>query len=393
MAEAAAARLTLDVAQTVTGHAAAAGIETDVVSRGDSTLRGHVVAEVRAVQQARQASSGRGYDGVLFAPAYLESGRMTVGDVHYAETGGEFVPVAETEFARDATFGYRSSDLRDFLAEKSGGRMSRDDVASIGLADIRLGGPDRVAGIVAGLRGRFAVVNATCYDDLDVVVLGVQQAEQRGLRFAYRTGPSFVQALAGLKPLTPLGPDGIWPSGRRPGPGLVVVGSHVGLTSRQVAALRRRHPMTTVELEATTVAGAAGRDPHLRMVTEQVAQGLRDGHVLLMTSRTLVRGRDRAGSLAIARQVSGALVTVVRAVRDQGLAWTVAKGGITSHETAAEGLGIRRAVIEGQLFPGMVSLWRPVVAPDAVLGLPYVVFAGNVGGDDGLAEVVSKLTR
>ena len=120
------------------------GARLQLVSRSDSTLRGHVMAEVAALQAARRQSAGRGYDGVLLVPAFLEAGRLTAGDIHWARTGGELVPVGETEFARDPAFGYAASDLRDFVAEKSGGVISRDDVASISLADIRRGGPARV---------------------------------------------------------------------------------------------------------------------------------------------------------------------------------------------------------------------------------------------------------
>ena len=89
----------------------------EIVSRSDSTLRGHVLAEVQAIDRARRDVLGAGYDGVLLAPAFFEAGRHTRGDVHYA---GD-TPVGETEFARDATFGYSSSNLVDFVAEKGGG--------------------------------------------------------------------------------------------------------------------------------------------------------------------------------------------------------------------------------------------------------------------------------
>ena len=121
------------------------GTPLDVVSRSDSTLRGHVVAEVRALDAARVEATGKGFDGVLLAPSYFEAGRITVGDVHWARIGGELVPVGATEFAQDATFGYASSNLRDFVAEKSQGTITAQDVVSISLNDIRLGGPARVS--------------------------------------------------------------------------------------------------------------------------------------------------------------------------------------------------------------------------------------------------------
>jgi uncharacterized protein YgbK (DUF1537 family) len=56
------------------------------------------------------------------------------------------------------------------------------------------------------------------------------------------------------------------------------------------------------------------------------------------------------------------------------------------------GLGIRRAEVAGQLFPGMISVFRPLDAAPEAIGLPYVVFPGNVGNDETLAEVVTIMT-
>jgi uncharacterized protein YgbK (DUF1537 family) len=66
----------------------------------------------------------------------------------------------------------------------------------------------------------------------------------------------------------------------------------------------------------------------------------------------------------------------------------VAKGGITSHDVAVRGLGIRRAEVVGQLLPGMISMFRPIEAAPEAVSTPYVVFAGNVGDDDTLADVI-----
>ena len=161
----------------------------DVISRSDSTLRGHVIAEVTALDAVRREVLGRGYDGVLLIPAYLEAGRFTAGDVHWARVGGEPQPVGETEFARDATFGFSASNLREFVAEKSGGTIRPDQVHSITLDDIRIGGPQRVAEVLAEVTdATFVVVNAVEYADLDVVVLGLLDAQAAGKSFLYRTG-------------------------------------------------------------------------------------------------------------------------------------------------------------------------------------------------------------
>jgi hypothetical protein len=72
-------------------------------------------------------------------------------------------------------------------------------------------------------------------------------------------------------------------------------------------------------------------------------------------------------------------------------AWVIANEGITSHDVALHGLGIRRAEVVGQLFPGLISLFRPVDAAPQAIGMPYIVFPGNVGDDQALAQVVALL--
>ncbi len=389
--------------------AARRGARIQLVSRSDSTLRGHVLAEVAALQAARRDALGRGYDGVLLIPAFLEAGRLTAANVHWAAAESGLVPVGETEFARDPAFGYHASDLRDFLAEKSGGAIDPGDVASISLADIRLGGPPRVRDLLATIQnGAWAVINATEYSDLETVACGVLLAERAGQSFLFRTGPSFVRALIGLAPRAPLRGADIWPSRRRwhgghGGHGLTVVGSHVGRTSRQLAALRALGRTIDVELDAAAV--VSGSSDVVAAAARRVTEALGRSDVLLYTSRTLVSGSDSgadpggdpagdsgrggAGGLAIARSVSAALSRIAGEALAAQPAWIVAKGGITSHDVALHGLGIRRAEVAGQLFPGVISVLHPVDSAPGAVGLPYVVFAGNVGDDQTLGQVLA----
>ncbi|MDX6337855.1 MAG: hypothetical protein QOG05_5195 [Streptosporangiaceae bacterium] len=386
----AAAALTTRAARGLITVAGRRGTRIQLISRSDSTLRGHVMAEVAALQAVRRDMVGRGYDGVLLIPAFLEAGRVTAADIHWARTAAGLVPVGETEFANDSAFGYAASDLRVFVAEKSGGTIRPEDVRSISLADIRLGGPARVREVLASVAGgAWVVVNATEYSDLETVARSVLDAEREGQSFLFRTGPSFVRALSGLGPKPPLRGAQIWGDGRRGGHGLVVVGSHVGQTSRQVAALRARASTTDIELDVPAVLGGG---PDVAAATaRRVTGALAESDVLLYTSRAVVAGRDAADSLAIARTVSAALSRIVRDALAARPAWVIAKGGITSHDVMLHGLGIRRAEVAGQLFPGTISVFRPLDAAAEAVGMPYVVFAGNVGGDGTLAQVVAIL--
>ena len=388
--EAAAATVTARAAGGLVGTARRIGARIQLVSRSDSTLRGHVLAEIAALQSVRRETAGTGYDGVLLVPAFIEAGRLTAGNIHWARTSGGLVPVAETEFARDAAFSYATSDLTEFLAARSAGAIRPAGVRSISLPDIRIGGPARVAELLAGLSGgAWVVVNATCYSDLEAVACGVLLAEQAGRRFAFRSGPSFVRALSGIEPADPLRGDRLWPGGRTPGRGLIVVGSHVGQTSRQLAVLRERAGPASVELSVPAILAGAG-DP-AAAAARQVASALRRSDVVLYTSRDVARGADAADSLAISRAVSATVAATVRRALPARPAWVLAKGGITSHDVAVRGLRLRRAEVAGQLFPGVISVFRPLDAAPEAIGMPYVVFAGNVGDDQMLAEVVAIL--
>ena len=394
MTEPAAIALNTSVGADLIELAERRGRQIDLVSRGDSTLRGHVFAEIAALDGVR-AARGRSHDAVLFLPAYLEAGRVTAGDIHWARVDGRYVPVGQTEFARDVTFGYADSNLREFVMSAARGAIGSERIRSISLGDIRIGGPERVAEILDGTdRGDVVVVNALDYSDLEAVAFAALTVEARGKSFLYRTGPSFVRALDGQEPRAPLVASEIWPHGHPGRHGLIVVGSHVGQTSRQIAALRKAFGSAEVELDVPTLLAQDERAQHLYVdeVAGRIAAALKRSDVLLFTSRTLVSASDRESSLLIAQRVSACVSAIVNTVLSAEPAWVLAKGGITSHDVAVTGLGIRRVEVIGQLFAGMVSVYRPISADARAVGRPYVVFAGNVGDENALAAVAARMS-
>lgn len=161
--------LTAEICGNLRAAGERAGRAFEVVLRGDSTLRGHFPDEPEVVDAELGGSAAW-----VLAPFFLQGGRYTIDDVHYVAEGETLVPAGETPFARDATFGYRSSDLRDWVVEKSGGKIARERVVSLGLKDIREGGPERIAELLEGFeKGAVIVVNAAAEEDMDVVVLGL----------------------------------------------------------------------------------------------------------------------------------------------------------------------------------------------------------------------------
>ncbi len=354
-----------------------------VVSRSDSTLRGHFPGEVAALAKAL----GGTFDAWLLIPFFREGGRFTIDDVHYVAEGADLVPAGETEFARDRAFGYRSSDLREWVWEKTGGQIAADTVASISLTDIRIGGPDRVAERLLELPpGAVGVVNAASTRDLEVFTLGLLATEGRGRRYLYRTAASFVPIRAGLASRPLLTPSALGLSGERGG--LIVVGSYVPRTTTQVQQLLALTGVERIELRVSDLLSADASAAIGRAV-EQAEDCLRRGvDVVIMTSRDLVQGADAEGSLAIGRRVSEGLAAVVQAITPRPR-YVLAKGGITSSDIATRALGMRRALVLGQILPG-VPVWQ--AGPESRYpDLPYLVFPGNVGGPEALSEIVAAL--
>ncbi|AUS81028.1 hypothetical protein C1701_24820 [Actinoalloteichus sp. AHMU CJ021] len=391
----AAHRVATEVATTLARAATSVGVTVRLLSRGDSTLRGHYPVETDALAAAWQRATGEATDAVVLCPAYHEAGRVTVGGQHLVRVEGVWTPAERTEFSRDATFGFTAGDLPGWVAERSGGRISPAEVTVVDLATIRQGG---VAGVVALLDRRLSdrnpssppavvALDAAAAEDMEVTALALAELERAGHRFLYRTGPAYVRVRAGLPSAAPLQPA---PVPRESGV-LVVVGSHTALTTAQTAALRAARPLVDVTLPVDTLLTAP--DDVVDEAARQVVGALRRGDdVLLETSRALRRGVDAADSLRIARVVSRALVSVVRAVRREcPPSCVVAKGGITSHEVAVHGLGVRRARVLGSLLPGAVSLWQPLDLDGRPAGPRYTVFPGNVGDEGSLVEVVHRV--
>ncbi len=361
-----------------------AGREFVVVSRSDSTLRGHFPGEVEALAEALEQD----FDAWLIIPFFLAGGRYTIGDVHYVAEGEWLVPAGQTEYARDAAFGYRASDLRQWVEEKTKGRVSSKNVASVSIEDVRRGGPQRVAARLAGLaRGSVCVVNAASPRDLEVFTQGLLTAEAGGQRFLYRTAASFARVRAGitLRPILTRTDLALSESGG----GLFVVGSYVPRTTSQVEALLAQPGMTSVEVEVEALLDDNRGQDEIGRVAHEADQALRGGQdVVIYTSRQLVTGEDAESSLAIGQRISEGLVAIVRAISTRPR-YLLAKGGITSSDVATQALEVKRALVPGQILPG-VPVWQ--LGPESRYpGLAYIVFPGNVGGPRALVEIVTAL--
>ena len=377
-------KMNAEIGHNLTTAAAKAHLEFVVISRSDSTLRGHFPGEVEALSDALAQK----YDGWIINPFFLEGGRYTIDDVHYVNEGDMLVPAAQTEFARDHAFGYSKSNLRDWISEKTNGRIAAKDVATISIETLRGQGPESVSALLMKLHhGQYCVVNAASYRDLEVFVQGLLAAEARGKTFLFRTAASFVQVRAGIFPRPLLTQSDLQLPAA--GGGLIVVGSFVPRSTRQVNSLLATAEIMHTEINVAALLDDRLRDDEINRVVNDTENALRRGNdMLIFTSRRLVAGQDSKSSLQIGQKISQGLISIVQRIQTAPR-YILAKGGITSSDIATRSLNVKKAIVLGQILPG-VPVWK-LGAESRFPNLAYIVFPGNVGDDRALVDVARQL--
>ncbi len=361
------------------------GVRVVVISRSDSTLRGHFPAEVDAAAEILNKQQLP----YLIIPFFLEGGRYTLDDIHYVKEKDSLVPAAMTPFAKDAAFGFSHSNLKKYIEEKTRGKINAEDVIAVSLEDIRVGGPERVAEVLRSVpQGTACIINSASYRDMEVVVSALITVENEGYEFLYRTAASFVRSRLGLD-----AGDGLLSGTQLVNPsangGLFVIGSYVPKTTAQTNALFELTDIVPIEVKVDELLDERRRSEEIERVIALTNSTLSSGaDAAVYTSRSLVAGSDAPSSLAIGGIVSASLVEIVSNLTHQPR-YLVAKGGITSSDIATEALGIRRALVIGQALPG-VPAWR-CGEETRYPGMTYIVFPGNVGEDDALAQIVRKI--
>ncbi len=377
-----AVKISIETGRNLREAAGLEKVEVLLTSRSDSTLRGHFPAELDALILGLNARP----DGIILVPAFFEGGRYTVDDIHYAEQDGEMVPVHLTEFARDLAYSYKNSNLKKWVEEKTGGSVKAKNVHSISLDMLRKGGPEAVVeALMRTSETAVVVANAACYEDLEVLSLGIGGAEDNGKRFVYRCSASFIKARGGFenRPLlihTELAPGNT--------PGLVIAGSYVDKTTRQLERLLDSGLAEGIEMRVERLEQEATANREIQAVSDYVNQLLKAGkNAVIHTSRD-IRINPGHEFAETGRYIMESLCSVVRDI-DIKPGWVITKGGITSIETARTALDSNEAFAIGQILPG-VPVWR-LLGNARWTYIPYVVFPGNVGNEDALLKAVRIL--
>lgn len=366
------------------------GVEFLIISRGDSTLRGHFPLETKVIKEVLKSEQSKPVDGEILFPFFREGGRFTVEDIHYVADHGRLIPAGDTEFAKDKTFGYTCSNLREYIEEKTQGEYKKESVTSISLESLRR---IDINGIVKQLLSvqdfNKVIVNALDYKDAEVFCLALYKALAQGKTFLFRTAASFVKVMGGISFRPYLTREEILDIGQSCG-GIIVAGSHTAKTTEQLKELENFKNVTFIEFNSDLVL-----ENKLKEEVERVLKACSDlitlgETVVIHTKRKLLVLKDDTPTKALLRSVQ-----ISEAVKDLVGKLTVcpsfviAKGGITSSDIGVKALKVKKALVLGQVMPG-IPVWR-TDKDSKFPGIPYIIFPGNVGDKTTLKEIVDLL--
>lgn len=385
-------RVHQEIARNAIAAAETAGVELMIISRGDSTLRGHYPLETRVLRETLEAEGQPAFAGEVLCPFFKEGGRFTIGGVHYVKEGEQLIPAAQTEFARDKTFGYSHSRLAEYICEKSGGDILPEQIVTISLAELRSLNLSIIEEKLLQMQGyHYIAVDAIEEADVQTLAIVLMRLMKRGRHYLLRSAAA-VPKVFGNVPDRPLLRREEMISPDSTVGGLVLVGSHVKKTTDQLNFLRESSAaLTFIEFQVSGWQTPGGLEAETRRTVALAEEAMRAGRTAVVyTSRQLVLPTNATPEelLAISVQISGAVTSVVGTLSFRPR-FLIAKGGITSSDVGTKALRVKQALVLGQAQPG-IPVWR-TGEESRFPGLSYIIFPGNVGSVSTLRTIVEAL--
>lgn len=380
-----------EIAARVAKVAGELGLDFMIISRGDSTLRGHYPLETQLLADGLTKNEGAAVDGEVICPFFPEGGRYTMDNIHYVKEQDKLVPAGMTEFAKDKTFGYRSSDLTEYVEEKTAGKYKKEDCITVSLEELN-------ALDVQGIKEKLmcakdmakVIVNAVSYADLKVFCAALVLAMKDGKHYMARTAAAFTKVMGRVLDQPLLGRAQL--EGETKNGGIVLIGSHVKKTTDQLNCLKELDGQADfMEFQVNTVFEENGLEKEVeRTVRAAEARILSGRTVVIYTSRQLLAPENMTPEekLQISVKISNAVTSIIGKLQVKPK-FIIAKGGITSSDVGTKALRVKKARVMGQVKKG-IPVWM-TGEESKFPGMPYIIFPGNVGEVSTLKEIVEEL--
>ncbi|WP_445684132.1 four-carbon acid sugar kinase family protein [Viridibacillus sp. FSL E2-0187] len=380
-----------DIASVIERTAQKQNKEFIIISRGDSTLRGHYPLETEVLKNTVESQCEMKFDGEVIMPFFKEGGRFTINNIHYVQYDNELIPAGETEFAKDRTFGYKSSHLGEWAEEKSNGQFKASDTTNLSLESIRKLDIDGLVNQLMAVNDfNKVVVNAVDYVDVKVVVIALIRAMNAGKLFMFRSAAALTKVIGGVSDRDLLTKKELMKDHSKNG-GLIMIGSHVKKTTEQFEALKECDFIEFIEFDVHLVLHPEQFEAEIERIIALSGKLISEGQtVAVYTKRErldLGEGKKEE-ELMLSVKISNAVTSIVKRLEVRP-SFIIAKGGITSSDIGTNGLSVKRALVAGQIKPG-IPVWL-TGSESKFPGMAYVIFPGNVGTKTTLKEVAELL--
>ncbi|MDF2869493.1 MAG: hydroxyacid dehydrogenase [Anaerocolumna sp.] len=380
----------IEIAQNIIKAAKETGMRFQIISRGDSTLRGHYPLETLLLKEELEKGLDIKVDGEILIPFFKAGGRYTIDNVHYVKYEDELIPAADTEFAGDKTFGYKSSNLCEYIEEKTGGVYRAAKVKAVSLEQLRGAKLEAIEETLLGVEGfDKVIVNAIDSSCLETFCVALYRAIKEGRHFLLRTAADFIKVMGGIADQPLLRKEDMISVPVKRG-GIVVIGSHTEKTTVQLEALKDMEELEFLEFNSDLVLENR-LEEEVERVTALSKALIEEGKtVVTYTKRILLTLEKDTKENALIRSVKIS-ESVLKLVSELGTVpgFVIAKGGITSSDIGVKALKVRKAYVLGQIQPG-IPVWK-TDENSRFPGIPYIIFPGNVGESQTLKKVLSEL--
>ena len=380
-----------DIAARVAKVARELGQDFMIISRGDSTLRGHYPLETQLLADGLTKNEGVVIDGEIICPFFPEGGRYTMDNIHYVKEQDNLVPAGMTEFARDKTFGYKSSDLTEYVEEKTEGKYHKEDCITISLDELNALDVQEIKDkLMSAQNMAKIIVNAVSYADLKVFCAALVLAMKAGKHYMARTAAAFTKVMGRISDQPLLGRAQL--EGDTKNGGIVLIGSHVKKTTDQLNCLKELDGQADfMEFQVNTVFEENGLEKEVERTVKAAEEKILSGRtVVIYTSRQLLAPENMTPEekLHISVKISNAVTSIIGKLSVKPK-FIIAKGGITSSDVGTKALRVKKARVMGQVKKG-IPVWM-TGEESKFPGMPYIIFPGNVGEVSTLKEIVEEL--
>ena len=365
-----------------------------LISRGDSTLRGHNFVEPEIINKLLGP-----FDATFYIPAFIEGNRTTVNGNHFVDN----IPIHKTIFSKDKIFSFNTSNVKELLYKQSNQNLDFNHIDNIFIKDFEVlerNQSNKLYKYIEQLKNnKNVIVDIIDYSQLDEFSRIIKSLLKKK-KFLFRSAASFISSLSNVKQTKK---DHIYFSQLRRKnnndktmKGLIVVGSYVELTTLQLNKVLEISLCKPIEINVFKLYEFFKLGDNLnqinslkKLILNSIRQNLSQDFIpVLYTSREIVSPKNNNDLIQFQLFLSAFISEIVSAIKNE-IGYLISKGGITTNTIISEGLKADSVYLEGQILPGISLVTLNLLKQKGKL--PIVTFPGNIGNNMSLVKTLEIL--